>query len=123
MIPQRKQRNSTRVNLIVSLAFHSIIVIALYLFAAREGMLGKQLKKIAVTMWDTEPNPATRAAVKAIVEDFQKIHKDVEIRAEGMGWGENVAAGQRTPDAVRRCDDWAAHRNGRPEQPCAEHRA
>ncbi|PYN56758.1 MAG: hypothetical protein DMD92_15275 [Candidatus Rokuibacteriota bacterium] len=37
-------------------------------------------KKIAVTMWDTEPNPATRAAVKAIVEDFQKIHKDVEIR-------------------------------------------
>src|SRR5437879_10880340 len=45
-------------------------------------------KKIAVTMWDTEPNPATRAAVKAIVEDFQKIHKDVEIRAEGMGWGD-----------------------------------
>jgi spermidine/putrescine-binding protein len=24
-------------------------------------------KKVVVTMWDTEPNPATRAAVKAIV--------------------------------------------------------
>src|SRR5262245_28397344 len=43
-------------------------------------------KKITVTMWDTEPNPATRAAVKAIVEDFQKQHKDIEIQAEGMGW-------------------------------------
>src|SRR5438034_9391974 len=45
-------------------------------------------KKITVTMWDTEPNPATRAAVKAIVEDFHKLHKDIEIRAEGMGWGD-----------------------------------
>src|SRR3989442_2090650 len=45
-------------------------------------------RKIAVTMWDTEPNPATRAAVKAIVEDFHKLHKDIEIRAEGMGWGD-----------------------------------
>jgi len=35
-------------------------------------------------MWDTEPNPATRAAVKAIVEDFQKLHKDIEVRAEGL---------------------------------------
>ena len=39
-------------------------------------------------MWDTEPNPATRAAVKAIVDDFQKLHKDIEVRAEGMGWGD-----------------------------------
>src|SRR2546425_12374878 len=45
-------------------------------------------KKIPVTMWDTEPNPATRAAVKAIVEDFHKLHKDIEIQAEGMGWSD-----------------------------------
>ena len=45
-------------------------------------------KKVVVTMWDTEPNPATRAAVKAIVDDFAKLHKDIEIRAEGMGWGD-----------------------------------
>jgi spermidine/putrescine-binding protein len=30
-------------------------------------------KKATVTMWDTEPNPATRAAVKVIVEDFHKL--------------------------------------------------
>ncbi len=34
------------------------------------------------------PIPATRAAVKAIVDDFQKLHKDIEVRAEGMGWGD-----------------------------------
>jgi len=39
-------------------------------------------------MWDTEPNPATRAAMKVIVEDFHKLHKDIEVRAEGMGWGD-----------------------------------
>src|SRR3989442_15503463 len=44
-------------------------------------------KKIAGTMWGTEPNPATRAAVKAIVGDLHKLQKDIEIPAEGMGWG------------------------------------
>jgi multiple sugar transport system substrate-binding protein len=45
-------------------------------------------KKIVVTTWDTEPNPSTRAAMKAIVDDFHKLHKDIEVRAEGMGWGD-----------------------------------
>ena len=45
-------------------------------------------KKVVVTMWDTEPNAATRAAVKGIVDDFQKLHKDIEVHAEGMGWGD-----------------------------------
>jgi multiple sugar transport system substrate-binding protein len=61
--------------------------------AAAAGVLGQAKpagaqKKVVVTMWDTEPNPATRAAVKAIVEDFTKLHKDIEIHAEGMGWAD-----------------------------------
>ncbi len=47
---RRRRRNSSRTNLIVSLVFHSAIVVALFFFAAREGMLGKELRKIAVTM-------------------------------------------------------------------------
>jgi ABC-type glycerol-3-phosphate transport system substrate-binding protein len=59
-------------------------------------------RKVVVTMWDTEPNAATRAAVKAIVEDFQKLHKDIEVQAEGMGWGDmdrklQAAMAARTP--------------------------
>ena len=26
--------------------------------------------------------------MKAIVDDFHKLHKDIEARAEGMGWGD-----------------------------------
>lgn len=60
MLPEgqrRRRRNSSRVNLIFSLVFHSAIVLALFFFAAREGMLGKELKKIAVTMAPKEKPP------------------------------------------------------------------
>jgi outer membrane biosynthesis protein TonB len=48
--PKPKSRNSSKVNLLISLIFHTVIVAALIYFAAREGLLGKQLKKIAVEM-------------------------------------------------------------------------
>lgn len=53
MLPQsqpRKKRNSSKVNLIISFTFHATIVLTLLYFAAREGLLGTQLKKIAVQM-------------------------------------------------------------------------
>src|SRR5713101_6047749 len=58
MIPQtqpRRRRNSSRVNLLISFVFHSAIVVALVYFAAREGLLGKQLRKIAVEMVKEKP--------------------------------------------------------------------
>src|SRR5579872_4134919 len=58
MVPQtqqRKPRNSSKVNLLISFAFHGVIVIALVYFAARQGLLGKQLKKIAVEMVKEKP--------------------------------------------------------------------
>ena len=57
MTPQRRKRNSSKVNLVISLVFHSVIVLALFFFAAREGMLGKSLKKIAVVMVPKEKPP------------------------------------------------------------------
>jgi outer membrane biosynthesis protein TonB len=57
VIAKRKKKNSPRVNLVISLVFHSIIVVTLFFFAAREGLLGKQLKKIAVTMVPKEKPP------------------------------------------------------------------
>jgi outer membrane biosynthesis protein TonB len=58
MVPQtlkRKVRNSTKVNLIFAAAFHAVIVLALVFFAAHEGLLGKQIKKIAVEMVKEKP--------------------------------------------------------------------
>lgn len=53
MLPQsqaRKKRNSSKVNLLISFIFHSLIVLVMFYFAARQGLLGKQMKKIAVEM-------------------------------------------------------------------------
>jgi TonB family protein len=43
------------VNLIISAVFHGLIVAGLLYFAAREGLLGKQIKKIAVEMVKEKP--------------------------------------------------------------------
>ncbi|MCC7373505.1 MAG: TonB C-terminal domain-containing protein [Verrucomicrobiales bacterium] len=58
MVPQapiRRRRNSSKVNLLISLVFHGAIIVALFYFAAREGLLGKELKKIAVEMVKEKP--------------------------------------------------------------------
>jgi hypothetical protein len=61
VIPQsqpRQRRNNSKINLLISLAFHVAIVLALTYLAAREGLLGKELKKIAVEMVKEEvPKP------------------------------------------------------------------
>lgn len=62
MVPQtkpRKRRNSSKVNLFISFVFHGAILLGLFFFAAREGLLGKQLKTIAVQMIkESEPEQA-----------------------------------------------------------------
>jgi TonB family protein len=53
MLPQsqpRKKRNSSKVNLMISFIFHAVLVAVLLYFAARSGILGNQIKKIAVQM-------------------------------------------------------------------------
>ena len=58
MLPQskpRKARNSSKVNLIISFVFHAVLVLVLFYFAAREGLLGKKLNTIAVQMIKEKP--------------------------------------------------------------------
>jgi hypothetical protein len=53
MLPQthqHKKRNSSKVNLTISLVFHVVLIGALLYFAARQGLLGKKIQKISVTM-------------------------------------------------------------------------
>jgi hypothetical protein len=58
MLPQsqpRPKRNSSKVNLLISFIFHAVLVLVLLYFAARQGLLGKQLKKISVEMVKEKP--------------------------------------------------------------------
>jgi hypothetical protein len=58
MLPQsqpRKVKNTSKVNLLISFVFHALLVVLLLFFAAREGLLGKKLNKIAVEMVKEKP--------------------------------------------------------------------
>jgi len=61
MIPQsqpKQKKNSSKVNLIISAVFHGILVGVLFYFAAKEGLLGKKVQKIAVEMVkEKKPEP------------------------------------------------------------------
>lgn len=53
MVPQsqpRRKRNSSKVNLLISFIFHAALVLVLLYFAARSGIIGHQLQKIAVQL-------------------------------------------------------------------------
>ncbi len=61
----RKKRNSSKVNLIISFIFHAVLVVVLFYFAARQGLLGKQLQKISVEMVKEKKAGKTQGAGKA----------------------------------------------------------
>jgi periplasmic protein TonB len=52
-----QQKRTSRLSVAISAVLHGAILLALFFFAAREGMLGKQLKKITVTMVPKEQPP------------------------------------------------------------------
>src|SRR4051812_32502679 len=54
---QRRKRNSSKINLTISFVFHGAIILAVFFLAAREGMLGKKLKEITVTMVPKKKKP------------------------------------------------------------------
>ena len=71
MLPQsqpRKKRNSSKVNLMISFTFHAVLVLALFYFAARQGLLGKQLKKISIEMVKEKPPEKPKEPEKPKVE-------------------------------------------------------
>jgi outer membrane biosynthesis protein TonB len=57
MAERRKDKRTSRLSVVISLVFHGAIIGALVFIAAREGILGKDLKKIAVTMVPKEKPP------------------------------------------------------------------
>jgi len=53
--PPRKRKNSSKVNLTISLVFHSVLVGVMLYFAARQGLLGKKIQKISIQMVKEKP--------------------------------------------------------------------
>ena len=71
MIPQsqpKPKKNSSKVNLTISFVFHALLIGVLVYFAAREGLIGKQLQKIAVEMVKEKPPEKPKEPEKPKVE-------------------------------------------------------
>jgi hypothetical protein len=71
MLPQtqpRKKRNSSKVNLLISFVFHATLVLTLLYFAARQGLLGRQIQKISVEMIKEKPPQKPKEPEKPKVE-------------------------------------------------------
>jgi len=64
----RKKRNSSKVNLLISFTFHALIVAVGLYFAARGGLLGKQIQKISVEMIKEKQPPKPKPPDKPKVE-------------------------------------------------------
>ena len=75
MLPQsqaRKKRNSSKVNLMISFALHALVVAVALYFAARQGLLGKQLKKISIEMVKENPPEKPKEPEKPKTEEPPK---------------------------------------------------
>jgi len=78
MLPQtqaRQKRNSSKVNLLISFTFHALIVVVALYFAARGGLLGKQIQKISVEMIKEKPPEKPKVADKPKVEPPKEAPK------------------------------------------------
>ena len=64
----RKKHNSSKVNLLISFIFHATLVLTLLYFAARGGLLGKQIQKISVEMIKEKPPAKPKEPEKPKVE-------------------------------------------------------
>ena len=63
-----KRRNSSKMYVLISFTFHAMLVLALVYFAARGGLLGKQIQKISVEMIKERPPEKPKEPEKPKVE-------------------------------------------------------
>ncbi|HLH52079.1 MAG TPA: energy transducer TonB [Verrucomicrobiae bacterium] len=52
---QRRKRNSSKANLVISFVFHSLVVLAVFYFAARQGVMGDKMKSLVATLEQQKP--------------------------------------------------------------------
>jgi TonB family protein len=52
---QRRKRSSSKTNLVISFIFHSLLVLGVFYFAARQGVMGDKMKSLVATLEQQKP--------------------------------------------------------------------
>ena len=84
MLPQtqaRKKRNSSRVNFIISFAFHAALALVVLYFAARQGWLGKTAKNLSVELVKPKPKEKPPEPVKPKEEPPKVVETPKPVEA------------------------------------------
>jgi periplasmic protein TonB len=103
MAYRRKEQKVSTLSAAISLVFHALIIGGLVFFAAREGLLGKQLKKIAVTMVPKEKppeKPKEKPPEKPPEKAPEAKPREETVKIEAPKVAQRPAAEQRAPAAA-----------------------
>jgi multiple sugar transport system substrate-binding protein len=65
----------------------AIVVLAVAVALAGGGVADAQGKK-TVRLWQTETEPQTLAVLNQLAAEYEKTHPDVEVKIEGLAWGD-----------------------------------
>lgn len=52
---QKRKRESSKTNLVISFIFHTLLVLAVFYFAARQGVMGDKMKSLVATLEQPKP--------------------------------------------------------------------
>jgi len=57
---QRRKSDSSKLNLAVSFVFHSLLILAVFYFAAKQGLVGDRMKSLVATLEQQKPKEAPK---------------------------------------------------------------
>ena len=79
---QRRKRESSKLNLVISFIFHSLLIVAVFYFAARQGVMGDKMKSLVATLEQPKPKePPKPPKEEPKVEPAKQIEQPKAVAA------------------------------------------
>ena len=77
----RRKRNSSKVNLVISFIFHSLLVLAVFYFAARQGVMGDKMKSLVATLEQQKPKEQPKPKEEPKQEPPKQVEQPKAVAA------------------------------------------
>jgi len=78
----RRKRGTSKLNLVISFIFHSLLIIGVFYFAARQGLVGEKMKSLVATLEQQKPKEAPKPPKEEPkVEQAKQIEQPKAIAA------------------------------------------
>ena len=78
---QRRKRTSSKANLVISFIFHSLIVLGVFYFAARQGVMGDKMKSLVATLEQQKPKEQPKPKEEPKIEPTKQVEQPKAVAA------------------------------------------